>query len=681
MRFPSKLGLKIWCACWLVLLALPIFRVRLGEIPSKPLIELSGPHWRQGDDDVMAANAAKAQAIRAQFPDEPIALVEALSLEPRGESYARDYLALARRFPKERWLQLGALREGAFGGGGVIETGQDKSKAGVVQEMSRSQRAVYGELLDLAKQLEGREPQNAFPSWMRAYYAFSLGRDAEALQGLQNAARSRGFDDGLRAYLNKVSEWKLRQGATWESLQKSVLDATFPHFHGMRVSANRAVNLGWGWWEKGERDRAIQIWNAVQKATNPLLSEEYFLLHPLLGNGIQKQSQQFLAAKFGAPENLLKSWKTPRGQKNIARFIAQKFRGAGFPNAAKNLEFSALRNRENLWWQNLNEHPAVYPLERRVTLATARTQIFWAICALFSLGAAIFWTALWVFTRSQTSPTNALGNAFSLGATLFLWGLLSALAYLDLFYMGGESQKLPRFLDFWPLFSLGFWIVPAIFGAARATGFSSKSGWKPRISREKLPLFSLVKNVTRALLLLAFGVSALLSFLVMVLNPSLEDTIWGAIWPWCWIVFLVILIGSLIFRLLFGPHIERRFAFIGLATTGLSYAVILWAEQLKHEGNREWIWLETLGAAFFVLVWSGFALRALGVSLPLANREFWRAFGLQMRAACATLAVSLALICVILGLILWPTQRALSLAVQEQVKIGSRAWLEKQGEK
>ena len=296
MRFPSKLGLKIWCACWLVLLALPIFRVRLGEIPSKPLIELSGPHWRQGDDDVMAANAAKAQAIRAQFPDEPIALVEALSLEPRGESYARDYLALARRFPKERWLQLGALREGAFGGGGVIETGQDKSKAGVVQEMSRSQRAVYGELLDLAKQLEGREPQNAFPSWMRAYYAFSLGRDAEALQGLQNAARSRGFDDGLRAYLNKVSEWKLRQGATWESLQKSVLDATFPHFHGMRVSANRAV--------KRRTRQSNSNLERRSKGDKPTFERGIFFVAPPFGQWNSKTISTVFGSEIWRPRKL-----------------------------------------------------------------------------------------------------------------------------------------------------------------------------------------------------------------------------------------------------------------------------------------------------------------------------------------------------------------------------------------
>ena len=294
MRFiRSRFGLVLWCAIALLILIVPLWRLRATRQlqVSSVNIETSADFSEikiDGPPDLFGLSASKSRTAARRFPNEIEAqlssfdvdkLVEQvkaiqgsfqpyyntpqqaaqtsarlLKTRPRvwrlTDNYFARYDALERQYPASQLVRARYLSDLTRGDLGIDEgppalqadAAQREFFAGVLRTdpwISPRQRALAIASARAGAQLS---PDNAFFPWMEALLQFASRRPLDALRALEIAGKCATFDDySLQDVAERNALLKRLQTTGWEDDYAEFALARFPHFAKMRGSARAAV--------------------------------------------------------------------------------------------------------------------------------------------------------------------------------------------------------------------------------------------------------------------------------------------------------------------------------------------------------------------------------------------------------------------------------------------------------
>ena len=298
MRFiRSRLGLVLWCAIALIIMAVPLWRLRAvrqwnfnsvqkalaPDYNSAPILVVGQPEpeptpvplpYGFSQDD----NAA---AVR-RFPDEPIAqltrfdvrkvnfkvhnlynglsqnypdsksLAQAKarlqksqpSIWKTTDAYFDQYDALERQFPNSLLVRAQHLRDVTMLTY-VSDPGTEKlifpANTLVLKYDSPASNRALEEAIRVAREGARLQPDNAFFPWMEAIFQFALERPDAALRALELAAKCSTFDDYTFRSLDERTRLLRRLRTTgWEDDLTEWANTIFPHLSLMRSVARAA---------------------------------------------------------------------------------------------------------------------------------------------------------------------------------------------------------------------------------------------------------------------------------------------------------------------------------------------------------------------------------------------------------------------------------------------------------
>lgn len=684
--FKISLGVKVFAAIWLLVWVAP------------PLRE-SFDAWRvlQGSFAPPTINIAR---LKTRFPDDPRLLeLELLDKGMSGDAQNRKRLlgeldALSRRFPRENWIRADRLRASMWASFPMEIEGETVSKTPLSSSNPRwLSDAEIG--LALSRAVEGgkREPDNAFFPWMEAIFRFGLRQSDAAIAALARAAKCPRWNDYTGDETRRrVALYSLQHRLLWE--QKVALWGAqlLPHFGPMRQAARAATWQGIVAMRRGDHARALQIFEVVMSASQPLQKSDGSFIGVLVGEAIEREVWERVAKETGAP--MPRAWQErnsaalrPEYRLELAQIFASYARKHGREDVAAQAVFDAGQGdsarMSQLTSGGLAAFFGVGAREFRIAQLGAALGALLGFCAF--VGAAL-WSVTAIGERLTASEEFPARGQIALCANFSWWASVIYLAVLLSVGTGGEflgeqsGSESPYFvtlIGFLP-WVLGFsWFLPVAWTAWRRAR-------QPKI-RAAAPLSSTnPANLPFLSARSALWSLAAIFFFLICLNEGSRPPILQGTWlerPAAETVFGVALSAALGLewrRLKWRRARPRRrsIAFRGMALGGtlvLSLMMLFFIYLPPVVAAQLTLALLIVSAA---LVWRTHRGAA---SLWVASRWGNWVFAARLAGRSAgVLAVACSVGYVLVALAIWPSRAQLNAAFERRLQIGEVVALREQ---
>lgn len=694
MRWTQKwLGLKLWAACWLLVLLLPNWRQDARE-------QWDSENWKF-DASTRGLTPERTALLAARFPTDFAAHLEQLSAQypyvadeslaknaARQKSFFDDYAGLSRRFPRQNAIRQAWLLDAMRGGLNIEPAAlyadippQNRPKP---QQNWLSQAQLEAGI-GAAREGAKVEPQNSFFPWMESALWFALGRPDDALAALNRAANCAYFEDGTTETVRRRIELLGRvQNLSWSDQSHAMWSLLLPHLSRIRASARAAMKMSRQAHQGGDKLRALQIAATVARAGATVSASKGSLITVLVGDAIQQiawrgailnAGRDIKRVKYPDPSTDLDLDAKERVRINQARQqeVAQKVAIyarelkqeavaeqalATLPHLKGNrLSAAYIEPAFDGAFQGIKRLDKAFWLQARLMRLSLLGALVWAVAFALSLGRAI---------APEIRRPMASWAAFCVGATAVLLGV--GVVYFGLGSMDGffleDGEPISSYARDYQAGLNGFlallWIFPIVLSALLA-GIVRRPQWK--LERRGF-------SARRIVQMLIYG-AIVGSIAAIFLADSVGfDSFWGQIWP----APPLVLIGSI---LVAG-------AFHVVTTSGKTRiaSLLFWSVPWILGGalTARYEFLDTFWAVFIFAI----ALIFLGLSAYLTHwrparptlRSFFDVMG-RVRILAATLAVASALFYLGIRIAALPDEARMGALVTAQVKMGEVAWLEK----
>ena len=332
MRFiRSRFGLIFWCAIALLILAVPLWRLRaarqwqLASVQSALMPDyFSAPVRVAGQPDPTPApipygfSAAAAQTVAQRLPDEAVAQLVRLNtgdltrqvnaifgtvslgsyaekdylarqkaqlqkLYPRvwklTDAYFAQYDALVRRFPDSELVRAQYLRD-VLSMTNITDEGPFPEKDAAALARTNIQALYYASpaspatiknAIQSARAGARLRPDNAYFPWAEAVFQFAQKRPHPALNALEAAGRCANFDDYTYFGLEqRIALLKRLQTVGWEDELTEWAGFLFPHYGKMRSAAGAATGQMRLARRRGDSKAAFRWIAALARASYPV---------------------------------------------------------------------------------------------------------------------------------------------------------------------------------------------------------------------------------------------------------------------------------------------------------------------------------------------------------------------------------------------------------------------------
>ncbi|MBW3637527.1 MAG: hypothetical protein KY445_13850 [Armatimonadetes bacterium] len=690
----KRLGLKLFAACWLLVLLIPSWRQDARE-------QWGSETW-SFENSTRGLNREKTALLASRSRDDWAAQLEHISAQypwitsdsfaknaARQRSFFDDYARLSRRFPRENAIRKAWLRDVTRG---YLDIDWEAAYAHLpAQDRPKKQenwlpKSQIEAAIAAAREGAKIEPQNSFFPWMETVFQFALKRPDDALASLERASRGSYFDDGTLQTVRRRLELLSRvQNVGWGDKSRALWSFLLPHFGKIHLSVQAAMKISSQAQRRGDKGRALQIAATVARAGATLSVSKDSLITVSVGESIQQTAWRDVLKSAGRD---IKAPRFPGGQS----LMEQQQRLAVYQSHYEELARAAAvyareLNQEAIAEQALNTLPHLKGQQLAAsyqenafngTFRDARhlAKAFWHQSRLMrlSLVGAVLWVVAFALTFRAALPADfkramASWAAFCVGATAVLLGVgvvYFGLGSTDGFFLDdGErvsSYALEYARNLSGLVAL-LWSFPVIVTALLnvVKGHAMK---RPRLILETRGF-----SAQRMVKILIYGVMSLsvATFsLIAGLAPS-GGSDWDRIVIALFFVFGVSVVAAGVF------HAATTSGNQCLAAT-LAWAVpwLLLGAIVVHESFHHTIW------AVLILA---LALVFLGLSVHLANRtpptiRFFFDVMARTRVLAATLAVASAIFYVGVKIAVLPQEARMSAILDAQLQRGEVAWLE-----
>lgn len=475
-RLVNAPGIWVWLAVWLLVTAVPLWRLRAARQWRQSEVRLTDPIYNPPVAPLLfGITPPLAHQLGRRWPDDLDAQLTALELgdgrdtfygykpaeAPVGgaahaQSQARRlarYALLARRFPHSNALRAARLIE-ACNGPLPLESSALLKSYGITlsPDSAYLPRAQRQSALQIARQGAASQPDNAFWPWMEAVLLFSLRRDDAAIQALARAARCSKFDDFTGATAARRRALLGRTRAVDATDEVAILwGVNVPHLAKMRAAARAAMWRADELQKRGDRAGALQIMADVQGAGAALARARTSTFQVLVGQAVQKIAWHSLLKSAGRAKptpNVLSPAAAPGIELTPEQEAeSQERRDAAFEyyyrdEAQKVAAYARELNQPAIAQQTLAALPQFKssattrawftqdPLFQRAARLT-QLHALGAWLLILSLVGALLWLLAWAMTRRNVlAPSlrrsGALWSALALGITLALLGFAAS---------------------------------------------------------------------------------------------------------------------------------------------------------------------------------------------------------------------------------------------------------------
>lgn len=692
----KRLGLKLFVACWLLVLLIPNWREDARE-------QWGNETW-SFDSPIGESTSKKTALLASRFPDDWAAQLEALNAHDNVYTFStaatqgeaakprlfEAYAQLSRRFPRENEIRKAWLRDVTRGG---LDIDVESAYAHPSPQKRPKKQENWLPKVEIeaaiAAAREGAkiEPQNSFFPWMESALHFALKRPSDALAALERAAGCAFFDDGTTQTVRRRLELLGRvQNVGWGDKSRAMWSLLLPHLGKMSAIASAAMKISGQVHRRGEKVRALHIAATVARAA-ATLSNSQGTIAVWVGDEIQQ------IAWHGALKNAGRDIESPRfaGGESL---METKERLAVYQSHSEDLARTAAAyarelNQEPIAKQALNTLPHLKG--RRLaasyqenafngTFRDARrlAKAFWLQSRLlrFSLVSAVLWVVAFALTFRAALPadlkrTMAVWAAFCVGATAVLLGVgvvYFGLGSTDGFFLDDGERVSSYALEYARNLSglvVLLWSFPVIV-TALLNAVKDHAVKRPRLTLEKHGFSA--QRMVKILIYGVMSVSVATFFFIVGYAPS-----GGSDWERIAVALLFV----------FGASVVAAGVFHAATTSGNQRiaAILVWAVP--------WLLLSAMAVreSFYGTVWVvlilAIALVFVGLSAHLTN---WRPAPLTLRfffevlararVLAATLAVASAIFYLGVRIGVLPEEARMNALIDTQLKIGEVAWLE-----
>jgi hypothetical protein len=734
--FKRASGLKLFLAIWLLVLLIPIWRLRatrhweseqlIGIGPSTtgtPPVELGLKPENRAELIRRFPNAPAVQLLELKKPGEwtphspPVTVAPVISQESdksqaiyyrkvrqANENYFDQYAALTRRYPKALFIRSKWLRDATTGS--LLIESDDLQKTYVPmlasglpapappqpKRISWMTAAQIEAALQSARVGASLEPNNAYWPWMEAIFAFSLRRDDDALEALRKAGKCTQFDDDAMGTAGRNLEMLRRvQLCDTEDEFNAYWELLFPHLSRLRSASRQAMWNARQAYKRGDKARALEIADTLQRAALPIARTRGYWIARRVGEAILSIAWKTALTTAGRTPPEYERDKVAR--KTYKEQMAQAFAAYAVQSGRRDIGDEALRieslQRKQFWGfaekGYIQANEAFHRPEGLLDEQFNKLIIFqWLGSWLLrlSLCGAVVWLASFLISRRAGEMpvplrrSTAITSAFCVGVSgALLWFALqkNAVPQMNLYSLSYDTPPVNTTIPYWLMFGLLLiWLAPIVLMSASS---HLVERWRAR-HISKLNFWPLVLYT-----------STIFGFYVvgMALTLPLQDTTTGQFWP------LPILLFEACY-LAMAYYSVRRVRSGLKASVGLwAGAVALWiAWLLLNATSRDgWANIATFSIEdpnIFLLGIASIILLILGLIFWIHNEGFKKVFYClfptaltqRVRIAAAALALfsSLAYITALAAAI--PTRQASHKMLERQLQIGEVGLLEEQ---
>jgi len=577
-RRVSRLGLVLVLAIWCGVLLSPELRLLLRA--------QAAPQWPIFLRIIGVKDEGFARVLR-EHPNDPRVLAyeiehyvppEDLSYPPKKttEDYRKVRLRnadrLIEKFPRETWLiqsRLLLTLRTRFTLNGA--EGKVAPKYPAYQDASELSPEETRRALKVAERGARLDPQNTFYDWMRAAFLFSLHRDEEAMQALDEGARKEHYDDGiLRDIQNRDAVRALQSPLLWEDRVSIMSEIALPQFSVLRLTSYAALSRAVLAEEKGDHKRALEIYGAQMNLLRVLRRDSKRPIYLLIGSSMEsavwdtppreRQARLQAARRGQTPPRYSKTSSLDREKRN--NYLATNFAVYARRYGRSDLATQALSDA-----RAMNYSPPMNPLDDdwfglSTNVVRPMFQLHWANAIL--LRAIMLSTLAWLFLsaallnvrhRAELSRTSVLDISsaalFSIAAcaVAFITTLRLNPNWMDFiwwpeqnFFSGSEetaTNTASKFLIWLPLILAFLYCSVVMLWRGRKSTLVVDED-------DDLPIFNWPK-AERIFIRLTFGVIMLLLSWTWWSWLGAQDFIDGVTFPG---MFLPILIGWISYRTL-----------------------------------------------------------------------------------------------------------------------------------
>ncbi len=508
MRFiRSRFGIVLWCAIALIILAVPLWRLRVTRqwkfvsvqeaLPNYSLSPI--PYGFTADDEA---------AARKRFPDEPVAQLARLNtgdlwreisviigpalqssgaqkdlleqqkaqlkkLNPRiwklTDAYFTHYDNLLRRFPKSKLVRAQYLRDvlsvtNIADEGPLSEKDEDAEhdqSSLALKSNSPASPATLDKAIALARETALLYPDNAYFRWAEAVCQFAQKRPDKALIALEAAGRCAKFDDytyeGMQERVELLQKLRV---VGWEDYLSEWVGFLFPQYPKMRSATRAATGQMRLARRRGDEKTALRWSAATARAAYPVVrNERDSVVGKLVGQALCNITwSAAIENESNVPE-----YKQVPGD-NQEQYIARSARYQKL-NAERFALYARAHGDEALARQTLALLPALdagtignYAIQSETLDFNRLSDFYWLGAQLLrlSLVGALVWLLSSFVTRKRSAQVAAMRTKmllpamFCAGATVAI--LIAALTVAPQIhgifdsFMGATSDEKPSLL-------------------------------------------------------------------------------------------------------------------------------------------------------------------------------------------------------------------------------------------
>ncbi|HEX8834123.1 MAG TPA: hypothetical protein VF719_07975 [Abditibacteriaceae bacterium] len=684
--FKRNLGVKIFIAIWLLVLILPLWRLRASRHwQSDQLIDPIALTSEQTPAPVMLGLTPQNEEKTARlFPDDSIAQTlqpagSLLRAEPEVEKVFTAYATVSARFPRDLLLRALWLRDATRGSlpvEGPELMASYKLPGSTTLSPPYIAKPQIQAAANCAREASRQEPDNAFWPWMEAIFEFSLRRDQAALTALDRAGKCTRFDDKtLETARRRIALMHRIRTADTEDDYHEAWAISYPHFGKLRSAARQTMWNAKSAVKRGDTARALEIVGILQRAAAPIAKPQNSFIGQLVGEALAyiawRQALENADLKRPAAGESFEEYEKYR-REVVARFAAYARR-----NGRHELAREALQIQSGFTSAPLRAVMQDLQYDHLAIKQNRLIRLHWLSAWLLRMSVigALVWTVSFLLTRrrdfeSQTQRATAIWAAFCFGATgAFLWGALHLGAVNEFIpwspstidYTAGIRRSVPFYLA-------GIWlaplVLPLIFGHLRLPKFDFKArefGW--------LHLAQLGCYV---------GTVGGFLFVAVTLSSGVGHTIGSQLWPAPLFLFIGCALGVCYFHVR-NTHPKMRIsAALCLGAIGCWISYVLLSAQ-SREGYADITIAQIdntsitfLGIAPLILIALALLLwsRAGGLQSDFFLRLLTRT---RLTAAALAVVSSMAYFGVMVFSL--PVRHEAQQMLNRQLEIGEAAWL------
>lgn len=704
MRFIGKrLGLIIWAVVVILILAVPLWRLRAGWQWQSPFL-FDNAAWYTARDYGLTGRWER-EAVK-RFPDNPTAQIAPLShpnfykfgqtrenqsnVQEEVAQYFARYDAFELRFPLANVVRAQRLRD-VTRGQIYVDIGPQPDVNGVrfadsVNKHSWLDRSQLEKAIESAREGARLEPDNAFFPWMEAILNFSLKRDNAAIAAMKRAGQCTRFDDYVMdAVRERLVLLRELRSTGWEDDFAEFSGALLPHYARMRNVTRAVMARARLARKRGDEMRALELAGITQRAGAVVERADGLMITKLVGREICLETWKAILEKEpkvpARPKLNDNSFNTENSDQEaysqqIAQLFANYARGHKRPDlAAQALVIAAKFDARQL--SDVYKKAGVGDLVESVELL-AKASWVGSNALVFGVWASLVWALMWPFSRRAKDAVarrqSLLWAMFLAGITVVLFAATLRFTPQGIFQFWNSTDVTDTFLLVNPLgrkWLALLWIAPTIMAliiqllralsGVKIASFkrSGKTNWLA-IGRSLLQIGFVVGWVGVAL-----GIG----------QP--DDSITGQLYLFFMALWLgCAFIGSILMLALLREQ-ARVLAFCAV--------IAFWAglaPSLLFAPLGDGPFYGSIAMAVAITAGAIGLLAALRVRKIVIPRQKITDYAFQFAARTRIAAGVLALLCAIayFGITLWtiPVERGARSMMQRQLQIGEIAWLREQ---